>query len=167
MKLGDLGEDRLLARVLPHLKLKKSVLAGAGDDCAVLEPPGQGKLLFFKTDCVVEGIHFRSREDPVAVGWKAMMRALSDFAAMSGVPRFALISSLVGQTERSVGAIDSCIAACGGRRRALTSASWVARPAIRAGRCDFRRRRRVCGKKSVGLARAAAKLATIFSLRDG
>lgn len=106
MKLRDLGEDRLLARLLPRLRLKKSVLAGAGDDCAVLQPVGQDKVLLLKTDCLVEGIHFRPRDNPSAVGWKGMMRPLSDFAAMSGVPQFALIT-LVAPKQTSVSKIDN------------------------------------------------------------
>jgi thiamine-monophosphate kinase len=106
MKLRDLGEDRLLARLLPRLKLKRSVVAGPGDDCAVLQPVGQGKLLLLKTDCLVENVHFGSRENLVAVGWKGMMRPLSDFAAMSGVPQFALIT-LVAPKETAVNNIDS------------------------------------------------------------
>jgi thiamine-monophosphate kinase len=106
MKLRELGEDRLLARLLPRLKLKKSVLAGAGDDCAVLQSIGQDKVLLLKTDCLVEGIHFRPRDNPSAVGWKGMMRPLSDFAAMSGVPQFALIT-LVAPKQTSVSKIDN------------------------------------------------------------
>jgi thiamine-monophosphate kinase len=100
MKLRQLGEDRLLARLLPSLSIRKGVLVAAGDDCAVVQPPGGRNLLLLKTDCVVEKIHFRSNADPVAVGWKAMMRPLSDFAAMSGVPQFALIT-LIAPAARS------------------------------------------------------------------
>jgi thiamine-monophosphate kinase len=106
MKLSELGEDRLLARLLPRLKLNKAVLAGAGDDCAVLRSSGKNELLLFKTDCVVEGVHFLARDNAAAVGWKAMMRPLSDFAAMSGVPQFALIT-LISPSQTSVHKIDS------------------------------------------------------------
>jgi thiamine-monophosphate kinase len=95
MKLRQLGEDRLLAQLLPSLPRHKGVLAGAGDDCAVVEAPRGNKLLLLKTDCVVEKIHFESDTDPVLVGWKAMMRPLSDFAAMSGIPQFALVTLMV------------------------------------------------------------------------
>ena len=95
MKLRQLGEDRLLARLLPSLSIQKDVIAAAGDDCAVVQPPRGKNLLLLKTDCVVEKIHFSSTADPAAVGWKAMMRPLSDFAAMSGVPQFALITLIV------------------------------------------------------------------------
>jgi thiamine-monophosphate kinase len=100
MKLGELGEDRLLDQVLASLSIRKDVLAGAGDDCAVVRSPHENRLLLLKTDCVVEKIHFASSSDPVAVGWKAMMRPLSDFAAMSGLPQFALITLII-QGKRS------------------------------------------------------------------
>src|SRR6202011_4257395 len=96
-----LGEDRLLARLLPSLSIRKGVIAAAGDDCAVVQPPGGKNLLLLKTDCVVERIHFSSSADPAAIGWKAMMRPLSDFAAISGVPEFALVTLIV-PGERAV-----------------------------------------------------------------
>jgi thiamine-monophosphate kinase len=43
----------------------------------------------------VEGIHFETTSSPASVGWKAMARPLSDFAAMSGVPQFALVTLIV------------------------------------------------------------------------
>jgi thiamine-monophosphate kinase len=95
MKLRQVGEDRLLARLLPSLPVHKGVVAGAGDDCAVVEKPRGNNLLLLKTDCVVEKIHFAGKTDPVSVGWKAMMRPLSDFAAVSGLPQFALITLIV------------------------------------------------------------------------
>jgi thiamine-monophosphate kinase len=95
MKLRQVGEDRLLARLLASLPIHKGVVAGAGDDCAVVEKPRGNNLLLLKTDCVVEKIHFAAKTDPVSVGWKAMMRPLSDFAAVSGLPQFALITLIV------------------------------------------------------------------------
>jgi len=101
MKLRELGEDRLLARLLPMLARHGAVIAGPGDDCAVVAIPGRDKLQLLKTDCIVEGIHFTTKGSPVSVGWKAMARPLSDFAAMSGVPRFALVTMIV-PAERSL-----------------------------------------------------------------
>lgn len=95
IRCGELGEDRLLAHLLPSLPIGKGVVAAAGDDCAVVEPPRGNNLLVLKTDCVVEKIHFVRTADPVLVGWKAMMRPLSDFAAVSGLPQFALITLIV------------------------------------------------------------------------
>lgn len=99
MNLRQIGEDRLLARLLPQLATGKDVWLGAGDDCAMVRSPNKNQLLLLKTDCVVEKIHFGVAMDPVSVGWKAMMRPLSDFAASSGLPKFALITLIVPATR--------------------------------------------------------------------
>ncbi len=100
MKLGDLGEDRLLDLLLPRLLSGKAIAMGSGDDCAVVEAQDRRELLVLKTDCVVEGVHFPPAADALDVGWKAMMRPLSDFAATSAVPHFALITLMAPkQTE--------------------------------------------------------------------
>lgn len=95
MKLREVGEDRLLAQLLPTLSRNSSVVLGAGDDCAVVRCPQRDSLQLLKTDCIVEGIHFTATSPPALVGWKAMARPLSDFAAMSGVPQFALVTLIV------------------------------------------------------------------------
>lgn len=92
MKLRELGEDRLIAQLVKGLTTGRDIIVGPGDDCAVLRLPQRSEYLLFKTDCVVEGVHFSPNEKPIAVGWKAMMRTLSDFAAMSGCPRYALVT---------------------------------------------------------------------------
>src|SRR5438309_8666349 len=89
-RLGEVGEDALIASLLGGLPVPRRVIAGAGDDCAIVESQGKKNLLVLKTDCVVEKIHFAPASDPIRVGWKAMMRPLSDFAATSAVPQFAL-----------------------------------------------------------------------------
>ena len=99
MKLSQLGEDRLLAQLLPDLPRAKSVLTGAGDDCALVKFRGARDLLVLKTDCVVERVHFSVRARAREVGWKAMMRPLSDFAACSALPEFALVTLIVPATR--------------------------------------------------------------------
>jgi thiamine-monophosphate kinase len=101
MKLREVGEDRLLDQLLPRLPLEKTVVAGAGDDCAVTEIFAGQNFLVLKTDCIVEGVHFLSGANPVDVGWKAIMRPLSDFAATSALPQFALIT-LIASKETEV-----------------------------------------------------------------
>jgi thiamine-monophosphate kinase len=101
MKLKALGEDRLLARLLRGLSYTRSVIAGAGDDCALMKGPSGRNFLVLKTDCVVEGVHFLPSTNPIDVGWKAMMRPLSDFAATSALPEFALITLIVSKQIRS------------------------------------------------------------------
>src|SRR4029077_10225154 len=102
MKLGALGEDRLLDQILLHLPRGRTpkVFAGAGDDCAIVKIPESKKYLVLKTDCVVEGVHFVHGTNASDVGWKAMMRPLSDFAAASAVPRFSLVTLIVPQQTK-------------------------------------------------------------------
>jgi thiamine-monophosphate kinase len=95
MKLRDVGEDRLLEQLLPRLEQNSGVILGTGDDCALVESGNPGLLSMLKTDCLVEGIHFGKKTPATPVGWKAMARPLSDFAAMSGLPRFALVTLIV------------------------------------------------------------------------
>jgi thiamine-monophosphate kinase len=95
MNLRQTGEDRLLEQLLPTLSIRRNVVSSAGDDCAVVQLSDKDKLLLLKTDCVVEKIHFESSTNPALVGWKAMMRPLSDFAAISGIPQFALITMII------------------------------------------------------------------------
>ena len=96
MKLSQVGEDVLLASLLRDLPKSRKFI---GDDCAVVQFSGAKNLLVLKTDCVVEKIHFEPRTNPELVGWKAMMRALSDFAAVSAIPQFALITLIVPATR--------------------------------------------------------------------
>ncbi|HEX3817375.1 MAG TPA: thiamine-phosphate kinase, partial [Chthoniobacterales bacterium] len=95
MKLRELGEDRLIAEWIGRLRSGPDVIAGPGDDCAVVRPAGAGEFLVLKTDCIVEQIHFQPNEKPAAVGHKAMARTLSDFAAAAAVPRWALVTLVV------------------------------------------------------------------------
>src|SRR5207302_7884325 len=103
--LRELGEDKLLAQFFSRLNRNSRVVIGAGDDCAVVKFPGAKNWLLLKTDCVVEEVHCTKETNARAVGWKAMMRAFSDFAAMSGIPEFALITLAAAgkKTESWVG----------------------------------------------------------------
>ena len=86
-----MNEVELLARLLPALPRNDSVVVAAGDDCAVLDL-GAPDYVLFKTDAVVEGVHFTSETPPEKVGRKALARCLSDIAAMAGKPNSALVT---------------------------------------------------------------------------
>ncbi|MEA3187221.1 MAG: thiamine-monophosphate kinase [Chthoniobacter sp.] len=92
MKLRGYGEDRLVAELLDGLAAGKQVIVGAGDDCAVVGRRSAKKWLLLKTDCIVEDVHFTGRSDPFQIGWKAAARAISDIAAMGGLPQHALVT---------------------------------------------------------------------------
>jgi thiamine-monophosphate kinase len=100
MKLRNIGEDRLLDQLLPRLSLAKAVVNGPGDDCAVVETRNHRDFLVLKTDCVVAGVHFFPTANALDIGWKAMMRPLSDFAATSAMPQFALITLIAPEQTK-------------------------------------------------------------------
>ena len=85
-------EFELIARLTRTLPTNPSVVVGAGDDCAVLECGAPDRQLLFKTDAVVEGIHFTRETPPEKVGRKALARCLSDIAAMGGKPDAAVVT---------------------------------------------------------------------------
>jgi thiamine-monophosphate kinase len=88
-----MNELELIARLTRSLPANASVVAGAGDDCAVLDCGQPGRYLLFKTDAVVEGVHFTSKARPEQIGHKALGRCLSDVAAMAGRPLAALVTA--------------------------------------------------------------------------
>jgi len=92
MKVGGIGEDKLVATLLKGLPGARDVVRGPGDDCAVIGFPQGKRWRLLKTDCVIEGIHFRPGEDARKIGWKALARAVSDIAAMGGRPLHALVT---------------------------------------------------------------------------
>lgn len=92
MIIKEIGEIGLIHRLTKNLKQDKSVIKGPGDDAAVIEWTSK-KYLLMTSDILVEDIHFRrSSATPYQIGWKAMVRNISDIAAMGGLPRYATIS---------------------------------------------------------------------------
>jgi len=87
-----MNEFELIARLTQSLPTNGQVVAGAGDDCAVLDLGVPKKLILFKTDAVVAGIHFTPETPPEKIGRKALARVLSDIAAMAGTPTAALVT---------------------------------------------------------------------------
>jgi len=87
-----MNEFELIARLTKSLPANKNVVTGAGDDCAVLDVGAVENLLLFKTDAVVEGVHFTRETPPEKIGRKALARCLSDIAAMAGTPVAALVT---------------------------------------------------------------------------
>lgn len=87
------GEEQLIRRieVLWRGRTASSVKVAGGDDCAVLCLPGAREDLLLTVDQVVENRHFvRGAHPPAALGGKALVRSLSDIAAMGGRPAWCL-----------------------------------------------------------------------------
>jgi thiamine-monophosphate kinase len=102
-----IAEKALIAQVRRLAGARSpAVVAGIGDDCAVLRlAPGRGKArgkakdkskendTLVTTDFTLEGIHFRRDwHSPESVGRRCLARGLSDIAAMGGEPVAAFLS---------------------------------------------------------------------------
>lgn len=68
-----------------------SVIAGSGDDCAVLKLDNNNYQLF-TCDMIVEGVDFKKTDNLKLVGRKVLAISISDIAACAGVPTHALVA---------------------------------------------------------------------------
>ena len=97
LRLRDLGEAGVLARILPLLPQGPGALLGPGDDAAVVAAP-DGRVVV-TTDVLVEGRDFRRGwSTGFDVGWKAAAQNLADVAAMGASPT-ALVVGLAAPPE--------------------------------------------------------------------
>jgi thiamine-monophosphate kinase len=98
-KRGRVSEEGLLERIKRSFAGgdrarggARFVSLGMGDDAALVRP-GRGYETVLTCDWFLEGTHFLRDKHPAdAVGWKCLARAVSDVAAMGGVPRCFLLS---------------------------------------------------------------------------
>lgn len=139
--LSDIGEDALIQRLLGQLAHTGSadghtghIIVGPGDDCAVVDTGRRGQFQLLKTDAMVEGVHFLPGTAAAKVGWKAVARTLSDFAAMGGLPGDLLVtvampaSKPVSYMEKLYQGMQKCAGAygaviCGGETTSVPEGS--------------------------------------------
>ena len=108
--LGELGEFDLIARIerLARKQALPGVRLGIGDDAAVLRAR-KGEDTLVSTDSLVEGVHFRWRnQSPQRVGQRALIANLSDLAAMGARPR-AFTFSLAAPPSLPVARVDGLV----------------------------------------------------------
>lgn len=92
-----IGELELIKRIAKKVRNDSSVIAGIGDDAAVVKWT-RDKYLLLASDMTVQNVHFRLKKaTPFQIGWKALGRNVSDIAAMGGVPRYALVSAALSR----------------------------------------------------------------------
>ena len=88
-------EFKLLERIFEaNRALPPHVLVPPGDDMALLSLRGAGRLLV-AADSVIEGRHTPRGIDPYAIGRKAVLRNVSDVAAMGNARPIASIATVV------------------------------------------------------------------------
>jgi thiamine-monophosphate kinase len=93
-----LVEDEMLERIRHTLK-RGIEDTGLRDDAAVVVVPGGGSLVV-SVDSVVAGVHVDlALCSPADVGWKALMSAVSDLAAMGARPVGALVALCVPESS--------------------------------------------------------------------
>ncbi len=86
------SESDLLRWIINRQQSRAAIQLPAGDDLAIAKW-NAADLLLVGVDQVLDGVHFDSAiHSPEAIGQKAMLRNLSDCAAMACLPAFALIN---------------------------------------------------------------------------
>jgi thiamine-monophosphate kinase len=91
MRIKDIGEFGLIKRFQKKIGINSSVVAGSGDDCAVLKF-NQTSYQLFTCDMLVEGVDFYKTADFRLVGRKALAISISDIAACGGLPKHAVVA---------------------------------------------------------------------------
>ena len=90
--IGDLGKFGLIDHLAKKILIKnKETIVGIGDDAAVID--SGNNLTLISTDLFLEGIHFNLIYTPLKhLGYKVVIRAISDIYAMNGTPKQVLIA---------------------------------------------------------------------------
>ena len=105
-EISQMGKVALIARLTDGFPCQSpATLRGIGDDAAVLDG---GTLV--TTQTLAEGVHFDMMYTPLRhLGYKAIAVALSNIAAMNGIPRQVLVSVAVSN-RYSVEALEELYA---------------------------------------------------------
>lgn len=91
-------EFDLIARIRSRARPRDDVVAGIGDDAAMLQPAA-GHELVVTTDVLNAGVHFLASDAPADIGWKALAVNLSDLAAMGAAPAWCTLSLTLPEAD--------------------------------------------------------------------
>lgn len=120
--VGELGESRVLQRILARLGAAPAATVGPGDDCAVIRG---GSDFVVTTDTMIEGPDFRlAWHSGFELGWKLAATNLSDVAAMGAVPT-ALTVALACPRDTPVELLEQVAAGLDAACRALAPGCGV------------------------------------------
>ena len=90
------GEFQIIDRFFTHDAFGEWRSQGVGDDCAIIDMPGN--RIAVTTDMMAVGTHFLPGARPEDIGYKALAVNLSDLAAAGASPRAFFLS--IGLPER-------------------------------------------------------------------
>ncbi len=94
-----LSEFNIIERFFVREKpVRKDVLLGIGDDCALLSVPS-GQALAVSMDTLVEGVHFLHDTAAADVAHKALAVNLSDLAAIGAEPAWVTLSLSIPKVD--------------------------------------------------------------------
>lgn len=90
--INEFGKFGLVDHLTKNVKAEnKTTVTGIGDDSAVID--SGNNLTLVSTDLLLEGIHFNLIYTPLKhLGYKAVMKAISDIYAMNGTPGQVMIA---------------------------------------------------------------------------
>jgi thiamine-monophosphate kinase len=75
---------------------------GIGDDAAIISSSGRNDWVL-SCDAFLEGVHFLAKTHPPdSVGYKSLVRATSDLAAMGATPRYFLLTLAIPETRTGI-----------------------------------------------------------------
>ncbi len=104
MRHEEKDENSLIKKITRRfarspLQSARPIRVGIGDDAALFAPHARYQTIL-TCDWFLEGTHFLRDKHPAdAVGWKCLARAVSDVAAMGGIPRCFLLSLGLPETH--------------------------------------------------------------------
>jgi len=105
----SLGEFALICRYFTPQHLPDYVLAGVGDDCAVLSLPA-GEVLAVSIDTQLPDVHFPAHANPSDIASRVLRCAASDLAAMGAQPLgFTLALTLPAVDELWLSAFSAAL----------------------------------------------------------
>jgi thiamine-monophosphate kinase len=90
--INDYGKFGLIKHLVENVKIENNTTSiGIGDDAAAID--SGNSLTLVSTDLLLEGIHFNLIYTPFRhLGYKAVVRAISDIYAMNGTPGQVMIA---------------------------------------------------------------------------
>lgn len=94
------SEFDLIQKYFTRGPARDDIVAGIGDDGAVIRPPA-GQDLVISVDTLVEGVHFPASTQAIAVGHKALAVNLSDLAAMGAEPAWATLALTLPESDEA------------------------------------------------------------------